>query len=501
MNTRTLFPRLILCVNMAIVGLLVFYFFFIPSCLICLRLPDFTGVDASIPAEAWRLHRYLSPKYAEWVNKRIESGDAVDVHYLNVPDTEWPLFGSVFYLWATENLQRAWEKDHRLSAVAPAVYARETIEACKNLLLDPKHHTWVKTHWGDDYMHRENVFFRSLLIAGLTSYETLTQSGEVLPILRDQVESLSMDLDDSPYGVLHDYPNECYPIDVFAAVAWIKKADAVLGKDSSTFTEREKRAFTGKQLDKNGLVPWLMDPKSGKQYEDSRGIINSHVLIFAPDLYPDLATRWYDLFEKYFWQENWLAAGWREFYRDRPNSNWTFDVDSGPIILGFSPAANAFGLAAAKANGRLDHAYTLGTQILAASWPLLDGRLLGARIMSGISNSPYLGECGILWQLTVSPSESAVIRTGGHIGNFFYWALCFYLGVSLLFFVSIYLKIRKDFPSVPKKIFPKMNAQFATWCAFILVFLMSAILGWFIVSSVAFIVSQYFPFAKKGKAI
>jgi len=70
------------------------------------------------------------------------------------------MFGSVFYLAATENLQAAWERDHGLSAVAPAVYARRTIDAAVDLILDPVHHTWVRTHWGPDYLHRENVFFR-----------------------------------------------------------------------------------------------------------------------------------------------------------------------------------------------------------------------------------------------------------------------------------------------------------------------------------------------------
>ena len=361
----------------------------------------------------------------------------------NIPATEWPLFGSVFYLWATENLQNAWEKgEHRYSDQAPAQYAKKTIEACKNMLMDPVHHTWVKKHWGENYMHRENVFFRSLLIAGLTSYENLTHSGKYIAFLKDQCDTLAEDLDASPYGILYDYPGECYPIDVFAAVAWIKKADRVTGADHSAFFARELRAFQGKRLDKHGLIPWLVDPETGAKLQaDSRGIINTHILTFAPDLYPEAAEKWYKIFEEQFWQKKWYGEGWREFYRDTPNSNWTFDIDSGPIIGGFSPAGNAFGFAAAERNGRIDQAYILASQVLTSTWPLPDGRLLGCRALSE-KNAPYLGECGILWQLTVTPPEGKKVVKGGYWGGGAYLGLTICFGVFTLVLTSVLLKMR-----------------------------------------------------------
>ena len=343
--------------NAAIAAALALWFLLIPGLLVLRNLSDPALRNGGIPREAWRLHRYLAPRYERWARARIASGDAARVHYLDVPSTEWPLFGSVFFLWATENLQRAWEHNPLCASRAPADYARGAVEACKDLLLDPAHHTWVKTHWGSAYMHHEDVFFRSLLIAGLTSYERLTHAGTCLAVLRDQVDTLADELDRSPYGILHDYPGECYPIDVLAAVAWLRRADSVLGTDHSAFVARERRAFEGARLDKHGLIPWFVDPQTGEQAEASRGIVNAHVLVFARELYTDLADAWYRVYEEQFWQERWWAAGFREYYRDRPNGEWTFDVDAGPILGGFSPSANAFGIAAARVNGRLDHAY------------------------------------------------------------------------------------------------------------------------------------------------
>ena len=335
-----------------------------------------------------------------------------------MPATEWPLFGSVFYLCATEHLQDAWEEDPSQSTTAPADYARRAIEACVDLFLDPVYHTWLRMHWGADYMHNENVFFRSLIIPVFPSHTRLTQSTQSLALLKDQANTLAKDLDASPYGVLYDYPGECYPIDVFAAVTWIHRAGEALETDYADFIARERRAFQGSRLDHNGLVPW-----TGEQLQPSRGIVNAHVLIFAPHLYPDLTGHWYERYVKHFWQQTWCAFGFREFYRDSPYGNWTYDIDSGPILGGFSPATSAFSVAAAHTNGQLDHAFTPTAQIFTASLPLPNGRLLGARVLSDREHAHYLGETPILWQLYTTPCDGVALVTAGSLAGFVYIGL------------------------------------------------------------------------------
>lgn len=494
MKTQHRVTQLLLAGNSAILCLLVAYFLFIPGLLVLRNVRDPAIRTGDIPREAWRIHRHLAPRYERWARERIESGKAAEVHTLDVPGTEWPLFGSVFYLWATENLQEAWEKEPGLSARAPAEYAAGAVEACKDLLLDPVHHSWVKDHWGDDYLHIENVFFRSLLIAGLTSYERLTGSGETLAVLRDQLDTLSQDLDESPFGVLHDYPGECYPIDVFAAVAWIRRGDTVAGTDHSAFIERERRAFQGLRLDSRGLIPWIVDPRTGSQWEASRGIVNAHVLVFARDVYPDLAKTWYDLYEEHFWQETWWAAGFREFYRDRPDSEWTYDVDSGPIVGGFSPSANAFGVAAARVNGRLDHAYSLTAQVLAACWPLPDGRLLGARMLSDPEHAPYLGEAGILWQLTETPHETATIVPAGRAGGAVRIGYVFYFGNSLLVFAGVWLRLRRwKRMAAAGTIVPWVQGQALLWVGLVLVAVLLAVFGQILFAVLCLLFAQFLP--------
>src|SRR5271165_6733164 len=124
------------------------------------------------------------------------------------------MFSSVFFLWATEALQEGWNADPSLAKVEPRRKVAEAIEAAVELIADPNHAAWVKKHWGAHYLGRENIFYRMLLISGLTSYQKLTGQTRYESLLAEQVGLLAKEIDASPHGLLDDYPGECYPIDV-----------------------------------------------------------------------------------------------------------------------------------------------------------------------------------------------------------------------------------------------------------------------------------------------
>lgn len=500
-------------INTLLICAAALYFFIAPVFMVVLDVLDPALKSGEIPRVAWRVHKAVTPGYERWARERIKSGAAAHLDLYDVPGTEWPVFGSVFYLMATENLQKAWEKDNSLSQTAPNVYGRKTIEAARDIIMDPAHHTWVRKHWGENYMHRENVFFRSLIIAGLSSYEKLTGNTRYHDVLKDQCVSLAEDLDKSPHGVLNDYPFECYPIDVLAAIALINRADELTGVDHSEFTAGSVRAFQGRMLDKRGLVPYRVHADTGdtvKMYETSvpgkyegpsRGIGNSYVLIFAPELWPDVAREWYELYERYFWQDFWWASGWREFPGDLPNFEWGFDVDAGPIIAGFSPAANAFGVAAARVNGRFDHAWKLGAQVLAATWPLPDGSLLGPKVLSNRKHAPYLGEVNLLWLFTQTPivDESEFVYARGGLPAFVFLMPCIYGFIGVLVLASALFRFmafrRNDFDPG----YPAARVQFALWLLFMFSCLGLLFAGIYSGAALCFLFAQFFPRVRRGK--
>lgn len=378
------------------------YFFVLPVILVVRDLGDPALRGGGIPRCAFRWHRALSPRYEKWARSRVAAGKASQLGTTDISGTEWPLFGSVFYLWATESLEQAAKENPNQCSAPPSLYARGAIEAAAALVADPNHAGWVRQHWGDEYLQKENLFYRMLLISGLTSYQKLLDDARYEGLLRGQVESLAKELDASPYGLLDDYPGQCYPVDILPAIAAIRRADAVLGTDHSEFAARAIRGFQDERQDRStGLPAYVVDSKTGRAEDCARGVGLSYMLIWAAELWPQTAENWYARYEEQFWQEGTWFAGFREYPRGI-DVGWfnMADVDAGPVIGGYGVGASAFGVGAARVMGRSDQAYKLAAETLAVSWPLPGGRLLTPRILSNVSDAPYLGEAAVLFALT-----------------------------------------------------------------------------------------------------
>ncbi|MBP7275504.1 MAG: hypothetical protein KBA51_04795 [Kiritimatiellae bacterium] len=410
------------------------WLFIIPGLIVVRHLSDPAIRSNRIPRASWDLFRSLTPRYEVWARERVQSGHATTLDVEQIAATEWPVFGSVFYLWAVELLQEEWEKDPTQFPVAPKEYARGAIEAAAALIMDPGHAKWVKDHWGDAYLDTQNFFYRALLIAGATANHRLLGDTRYDDVLRKQVESLSSELDASKHGMLCDYPNECYPGDVLMGIVGIREADHVLGTDHSAFAARAVRGFSGSLLDHRGLIPYDANDQEGTALHGSRGCGMSYALFTAPYVWPDRAREWYALYEKYFWQEGYGLSGFREFPNDRPGYQWHMDVDSGPVVGGMGVAASAFGVAAARVNGRFDHAYPLTAETIAFSWPLPGGTLLMPRVLSNAAHAPMLGEACLLFSLSRVTAPGFEMKPGGRIPPLVWagTALYFVLGVFFI---------------------------------------------------------------------
>ncbi|MBN1515738.1 hypothetical protein JXA32_04125 [Candidatus Sumerlaeota bacterium] len=414
----------------------------------------------------------MTPQYDAWARQRIKSGAAADLSILDISGTEWPLFGSVFYLWATQALQEQYTQGQL--DVDPSRYAGEAVESAYELVMDPNHAGWVRQHWGDDYLIEENAFYRMLRISALVSHYHLTQSKDDLPTMQTEVDELVKDIDASPHGLLEDYPYECYPADVLTAIAAIRRANRILGKDDKEFIQRSIRGFQGDRLDDYGMVPYAADVNSGFPYGPSRGCGNSYVCLSAPELWPEQAKKWYDLYEQHFWQSKWGAVGFREFAKAEKTGDWYFDVDAGPVIAGHGFAADAFGVGAALINGRFDHSFPLICEVIAFSWPLPDGTLAIPRFLSNSVEAPYLGEAAILYNLTRSPAPGLSSKTGGHIPPICYAMLAVYFLPGLLLLASAVRKFR-SISSKSALTYPLEKLQLVLWVVVVTSSIISAI--------------------------
>lgn len=489
----------IISINAAVVVLLASTFLIYPPIRAAWNIQDPALRQPGIPNAAWRLYRNLTPRYALWAQARVARGQAESLSVSNISGTEWPLFGSVFYLWGVQNLQTAWETGDRTPGVEPRVFAKDAIIAASELVIDPKHAAWVKKHWGENYLHRENVFYRMLVIAALTSREKLLHDSAHMDLLRDQVETLAQELDSSKTGLLDDYPGECYPGDVMAALMCIKRADAVLGTDHSPIIKRALRAFTGTRATRHQLPPYMAGSATGLPGSPARGCANSYMCLTAPELWPAQARQWYDLFDRFFWQERITAVGYREYPRDVPHSEWTMDVDAGPVIAGHGVAASAFGVGAARKNGRFDRAYPLAAEMLATVGELPNGVLVIPRLLSNLSDAPMLGEAAILWQLSIQPEKGFPVKTGGSIPLYVYLVLLsvFLLGVwRILASIWAFREARHS----PDPAVWAPNLQVIAWACLALGAIAAFLSGRGLTGVVALILAVMLPVVKRKRA-
>ena len=414
------------------------YFFLIPFGILIYDLNDPALKDGSMPRFTYRWHRHLSPKFETWATERVGNKSAERLSMYDISGTEWPVFSSVYYLWATEELQKAWEEDPTLSKESPIQYSEDAIEAAVELIADPNHASWVKKHWGEDYLYQENIFYRMLLISGLLSYQSLTQNSQYEPMLRSQIETLSSELEASPFGLLDDYPDQSYPIDILPAIAAIKRSESLLEYDHSEFVERSLRGFSGTRLDPQIQLPaYIADSKTGMGYGPARGVGISYMLIWAPEVWPDVSETWYSKYESHFWSQNRWISGIREYAAISGRSDWTFEIDAGPIVGGFGTAASAFGIGAAKANERIDHAYTLSVEALVFTWPLPNGTLLTTRPLANLSDAPFIGETALLFTFSRQPHTGELI-----LPESFNWPLVTYMGLSFYLIWGLVLLLR-----------------------------------------------------------
>jgi hypothetical protein len=90
----------------------------------------------------------------------------------------------------------------------------------------------------------------------------------------------------------------------------------------------------------------------------------------------DRAREWYSRHESSFWEERGWASGFREWARGEGEPEWGFEIDAGFVFDGLGTAASAFGIAAARRNGRFDYAYALSAELAAVQWALPDGSLI-----------------------------------------------------------------------------------------------------------------------------
>lgn len=365
-------------------------------------------------------------RYDRWAVSYLASQRGTVVRSDDVAATEWPMFGSVFYLLSAEELLQK-----KQIALAPELQV--SLNRAAQVIADPASGTWVRKKWGPQYLEKENVFYRMLVMLGLDAYGKITGNRQYNTLVEGHAQGLLRELTAAPYHVLDDYPGECYPSDVVWATAAIARVDALSKSERERLAHDLMETLSGKLSDKHGIPATLVDSRSGTIFQPARGCSTSGLLSFAHELEPRRAEEWYRRYEAHFWTEN----RWRVGFREHPiDTKVPFtDVDSGPILFGVGTAASLFGIGAARVAGRFDHAAPLTMEAVAAAWPTPFGLLVPGIMGWAATDSWCLGETAFLFAMTRANHSGGVVAFKGSVplavAGFIvlYWAI----GVGLLY--------------------------------------------------------------------
>ncbi len=371
------------------------------------------------PSEFPESFRATARRYLHWANGYLESRRSVSVSPSDVAATEWPLFGTVFFLTSAEELVKdgSIQVDDEL---------RTAVNRAADVAINPASATWVRRKWGENYLQQENVFYRMLLIMGLSSFETLTGDTRHHAQKEQQARLLSRELLAAEYHLADDYPGECYPNDVLWAVVAAQRA---LGRGCcNQLVDGLMTTLDGKLLTTWGLPAFSVNARTAEVYQTARGSGNSGILSLAGELNPEIAQRWYQSYVEHYWVDGFIK-GFRETPEGAPA---VVDVDSGPVAFGIGSVASAFGIGAARANGRFDQAAVLNMEVFAASWPTPFGLLVPGTMGYFAADGWCFGELAIAFALTRPTYASATTLHDGSVPPLVWVLLIFYLGGGTL---------------------------------------------------------------------
>jgi len=176
------------------------------------------------------------------------------------------------------------------------------------------------------------------------------------------------------------------------------------------------------------------------------------------------------------------------------------DVDAGPVIAGHGVAANAFGIGAARKNGRFDRAYPISAELLATVIELPNGALAIPRLLSNLSDAPLLGEAAILWQLSTQPEKGFPVKTGGSIPPYVYIVI----GCLSLFGIWRVVQSIENFRATGRpseEVIPAAKFQIVVWGIFMLACLAAFATGHELLALLALLIAAMLPATRRKKTL
>lgn len=305
--------------------------------------PRFCALGWERPYEGQRAWaRAQGAGVARWVEADLERGgfSTGSARF----DGEW-WFGT--YLMAGLGYVQTAREHPELAERHLALAAR-----CVERLLDPRVRAFDREAWhGEDPLeslagpqgHAAYLGYFNLLLGLLRELEPSTPHAA----LNDRISAaLARRFAAAPHGLIATYPGELYPVDNSAGIASLAVHARVTGVASpavSAWVERVRAAYLDPAT---GLLIQAVHPGSGEPLDAPRGSGSALAAYFLAYADPGLSRDLYRAVDARL-SERFLGFGVvREYPATVPGGEG--DIDSGPLILGYSVSATGFALAGAR---------------------------------------------------------------------------------------------------------------------------------------------------------
>lgn len=284
----------------------------------------------------------LRVNYLERILKAPLS-DSADIVTIESENPEWSLFSLSFSSFALTNI-----------TIRDSTFKNKSI-----LLIDSAIQKALTETVYSLYFYEQNPFSPTIDTTGsvlyfghlnmmLGCYRLLSQDSKY-DELNDKIsQSLLTRFRKSEFMCLESYPNRIWIPDNTVALASLKLHSQNTGKQYSIFKDwltYAKKHFLDKET---SLLCSTIDPKTGRQTEEPRGAMLGWSIFFIYRFDEAFAKEQYQQYKDKFSDNIFVFRLFRERYQDRKTDLYG-DIDSGPIIRGYSIPANAFAFADAVA--------------------------------------------------------------------------------------------------------------------------------------------------------
>jgi hypothetical protein len=225
-------------------------------------------------------------------------------------------------------------------------------------------------------------------------YRLISSDDSFDQINRNISESLIKRYNESSYLLLESYDNSIWIPDNSVAMASIKLYSINEKNNSDTLCEKWINNLKNNYIDKELDVLYSkVDPESGRAIEEPRGSMLGWSIMFIYQIDSKFAKSQYRSYKKNFCDDYLTVKLFRE--RHNETSTNSGDIDSGPILWGYSIPANQFALGDAILSGD----YITAEKLL---------KLINLGTKQIISNNEYKYETLIV-KMNISPMAEALM--------------------------------------------------------------------------------------------